>query len=371
MKIKVLVITMHSIKNYGSVLQTLATQEKLKEFGADVMFANFIRRNVLDSNIIKSWGSSSKKPRSKAKKLITSVVLYPTVKRWCKIFNGFLKEHINVVGEVSTTQEDLIKTIPEADVYCTGSDQVWNSGWNSGILKPYFLDFAPEGKRLISYSASFGKSELEEWEKPETKKLLQRYNCISVREKSGISILEDLGINNAIHLLDPTLVVDEAFWKKYIKRRVIKERYILIYQLNANKEFDRYAKNLADKKGLKLIRLCTRFDQIIKTGKSVAVPTVNEWLSLFYYADHIITDSFHGTAFSINFKKNVIAIYPKNYGGRIDSILELVHMKERHLTDYSDFSIADKEIDYEKVNKILSIERKKADEFLKEALFGA
>ena len=285
------------------------------------------------------------------------------------MFKKFIRTHLNQQEKEYCCIEDFKDFPITSDIYCTGSDQTWNSAWNDGILPPLFLSFVPDNVRKIAYAASFGKSKLDDWEKRETKDLLKRYYTISVRESSGVDIIKELGLPEATHVLDPTLQVDKNFWKQYVGKRKIKQPYVLVYQLNTNKEFDRYAKEFAHRKGLRLVRFCTRIDQCIKYGKALVVPEVLDFVSAIYYADTVITDSFHATAFSINMNTPMICIYPHEFGGRIASILKLTGLESRHLTSYSDFSFVDTpQIDFKPVNDILNRERKKGWNFLKQAI---
>lgn len=263
--------------------------------------------------------------------------------------------------------DELQKNPPKADIYCTGSDQTWNSDYNGGILTPYFLEYAPEKKPRIAYSASFGKEKLADWEVEDTKKLLQKYSAISIREKSGIDILNNLGLEG-IHLLDPTLALSPDEWKPITSKSLFDEKYILIYQLNKSKDFDLYVKKFAKVKGIPLVRIAFFPEQVLQPGKMIYIPSVEDFLSLFYYAEFVITDSFHGTAFSINFNKEFAVIYPPRYSTRLLSILQLTGLENRIVTDHNDFSCLNKKIDYQKVNTILKEERNKVKVFLLDAL---
>lgn len=349
-------ITLHAVKNYGSVLQTFATQEKFKQFGHEVKVINFIREDVREENLMNTWCGNN---------YLKRVVLAPTLKRWRKVFNGFLKENINLTDDIYTTEEDFKKYPLEADIYCTGSDQVWNSGWNKGILPQLYLSFVPKENKKFSYAASFGSDSIRKEEVEITKRYIDEYNAISVREESAIKILKDnYKYNNCLHVLDPTLAMTPKFWRKYSSKRLYDEEYILIYQLNNNKEFDKFAKELAKRNNLKLVRFCTRYDQIIKNGKSALVPEVFDFISLIDNAKYVITDSFHATAFSVNMNTEPICIYPKEYGGRIESFLNLTGLQERRLKNYNDFDIIKRKIDFNRVNEILNKEREKIDKFL-------
>ena len=359
---KVTVITLQNVRNYGSALQALATQEIFRSLGCQVDFINYVRKDIVSPvTRIKKWC----KGMNLAKKLIYGCILYPSFVRQNKVFTKFLNQYLNIVPTQYTSDEDFKNFPITSDIYCTGSDQTWNSAWNDGILPPLFLNFVPDNVRKIAYAASFGKSKLDDEEKQETKDLLKRYYAISVRESSGVDIIKDLDLPEATFVLDPTLQVDKTFWKQYVEERKIKQPYVLIYQLNTNKEFDKYAKEFARRKSLQLVRFCTRIDQIVKCGKALVTPDVLDFISAIYYADYVITDSFHATAFSINLNVTPICIYPNEFGGRLASILKLTGLESRHLSSYTDFSYVDApQIDFNSVNAILNKKREKGREFL-------
>lgn len=363
---KITVITLQNISNYGSVLQAFATQKIFESLNCKVDFINFVRIDQKTFiNKINKWC----KGFGLIKKLAYAFILYPTFIKQDKIFKSFLKSYLNVQKKQYSTDDDFKYFPITSDIYCTGSDQTWNSKWNQGIIKAMFLHFVPDNVRKIAYSASFGKQQLDEREKEETRRLLKRYSAISVRESNGVKICDDLGIHSAVHVLDPTLQMNRDFWQKYAGERKIKVPYVLIYQLNSNPQFDAYAKEFARRKGLKLLRFCTRFDQCIKSGKPLLIPRVLDFVNYIAYADTVITDSFHATAFCINLNTTPICIYPKEFGGRLENILSLTGLESQHLSSYSDFSyINAPQIDFTAANAILDKEREKGWKFLKQAI---
>ena len=348
---KIDLITLHAIKNYGSVLQTLATQEKFKEYGHEVRVINFIREDALEENLLKTWCGDN---------LVKKIIMFPTILRWKKVFNNFLKDNINLTEESYTYEDDFKFFESDADLFCTGSDQVWNTKWNNGIIRPLYFSFLDSSKKRFAYASSFGKSRLEEWEISETKELIEKYEAIAVREDTAVSILqEQYEYKEALQIVDPTLVMPGSFWRKYSTQSKIKEKYVLIYNLNRSKDFDKFAVNFAKKQGLKLVRFCTRYDQIFRAGKSILIPEIYDFITLIDNAEYVITDSFHATAFSLNLNTRPICIYPKEYGGRISSILKLTETEQCHLRNYDDFDIVNRSVDFDKVNRIFNQEREK------------
>lgn len=358
-------ITLQAICNYGSAFQTLATEHVFEGLGCQVETVDYVRQSAKGERIRDILANGETNAVTKIKQIL----LLPSSIRQRKVFDEFLRKNVHLSPERYTRDEDFTARMPEADVYCTGSDQVWNTSWHSGIPYPFFLTFAPDEKKKIAFSASFGKERLEEKEKEEIRPLLRRYSAISVRERSGLEILNDMGIDGT-WVLDPTLTVTPDFWDGIALPRMIPEDYILVYQLGRRREFNRYVSQYARMRGLKLVRVCMRYDHALLPGKPMVIPSPEEVLSLFRYASCVITDSFHATAFSITFHRPFICIYPKRFSTRLESILTLTGLTERAVMDLSDFSVGERPVDYSRVDEILAAERQKTMAFLKNALFG-
>lgn len=200
----------------------------------------------------------------------------------------------------------------------------------------------------------------------EYKKYLVQYDNIAVRENTAVKILREINID-AKQVLDPTLLIDSTEWVKYIKKdKKETEEYILIYQIHNDHKLNQYAKKFASKTKLKLIRVSPILHQIKRGGKFVYLPDISEFLSLIKNAKYLITDSFHGTAFAINFNTQFIEILPNTgTSSRNQSILKLTELEDRVLTDLEDFSYIDSQIDFSKVNKIIQKNREESIEYLK------
>lgn len=361
---KIQVITLQNIANYGSVLQAVATQKLFEDLGFDVEFYNYKRKETL--TLLARFKNNMNKQGFKG--IIKSFLWMPSWIMENRIFPKFLKKYLNVIPQVVTENEDFKKLSLNADVYCTGSDQTWNSGWNGGILRPLFLDFAPQGKKRIAYAASFGKNKLEDSEKEETKKLLSKYSFVSVREDSAVEICKDLGIN-AIQVLDPTLQMTADFWRTF-SHPVKEEHYCLLYQLNTNKNFDMFAIEFCKRKKLKLVRFCYRLDKFfLPAYRHLIMPLVENFISYIDNADFVLTDSFHCSAFSSNLNTQFLSYLPE-YGGRIQSLLNLLHLKDCQIANLMNVQAYCNlpEIDFVKVNSILKEEREKTMLLLKNAV---
>lgn len=368
---KIDVITLHRVKNYGSALQTYATQKIIKRLGYDCEIIDYYRKGQKESEVLEyAINGSHIFKKNMITRQMGKIFLGASIKKQIKIYNDFYSKNVKLTKKKYYSLEELKNDVPEADVYCTGSDQVWNSDWNKGIDKAFFLDFVPNGKRKVAYAASFGKEQLDNFEIDETKQLLSKYDCIGVRESSAKRIIEDLNISKKVeHVLDPTLLCSKEDWMELKVDIPHKDKYILVYQLNSrNKKFDRYVKELSKYKKLPIIRVSNVGYQKYKYGKFVNCPTVEEFISYFINASYIVTDSFHATAYAINLNKQFIDIFPPKFGTRLQSILDLTNLQSRKVIDFNNFELIDEKIDYAKVNEILESEREKSLNFLKNAI---
>ena len=380
---KISIITMHNYPNYGSALQAFATQEKLKEF-ADVV------------EIVDYSGGESTVGRSladyfladfKSGAIVKSIAKLPFRLRRRSVFGSFAKQYFNMTPSRYTTESDLKKFPVHDGYYCTGSDQVWNPTFIENMR--FFWDFIPEHKKKFGYAVSFGNYKEEKLSIEiidRIKKYIDQYEHISVREERGLKILqEQLCYKNSIQLVDPTLAMPAEFWRKLAPPPRIKHEYILLYQLGRERaseasfkaftkeeeSFETFAKGLSERTKLPLIRLFSKgSSQLFKgSGKKIILPSVLQFITLIDNAKYIITDSFHGTAFSMLLNKEHF-VYRETYdGGRITGFLRLMGQEHRYITDCTDFSIIDRLGDFKYVNNVLERERERVDEFLR-SVFG-
>lgn len=364
---KVAVISRHSVANYGSLFQAHALQKVLEtKIGVDAINIDYTPSNEKGRKLVKSLVNQSRWSKSFITKLAFYIYQTPSFSYTFKKFKEFRKIYLNQTDEEYTSSEMIKNNLPNADIFCTGSDQVWNILYDGKIDNTYFLDFLPDNTKRFSYAASFGGNTFEKLSDPIYKELLSKYNAISVREDSGIDILKDFSLNGK-QVLDPTLLLEKEYWESLVPNIKKKEKYILIYQLRPNKEFDNYVLNFSKNKGLKLIRVSTMFFQSIKCGKFKYLPKPEEFLWLIKNADYFFTDSFHGTCFAINFGVNFSEILPGRFNARNQSLLRLVGLENRIITDLSTYDIPEKPIDFKHVYNKLEIERKNSIEFLKKS----
>ena len=369
---KIDIITRHSVPNYGSLLQSYATQKVIEEMGFESEIINYTRYEERYKNLVNTLIKGKKWDKNIITRMIYKMIQEPNYTKMYRKFEKYRKNFLKESKLEYGNLQELKDNVPEADVYCSGSDQIWGKIGTVEYDEAYFLKFIEDRtKRCIAYSSSFGKEEIGGSLEKNINKLLKNYSDILVREDTAKSILKEHGINNVEQVLDPTLLLNKEQWSNLASKVKNKQKkYILVYQLHDNKSFDKYAKEFSKKTGLKLLRISPSIYHIIRSGKLIYLPNQYEFLSLFQNAEYVLTDSFHATVFSIIFNRKFVDILPGKTSTRIISILKLTGLQNRILTKYDDFSFINKTINFSECNTIIENERKRSIELFKKAIIG-
>lgn len=357
-------LTIHLGSNFGSILQTIASVRVLESLNCSVTVVNYIPERC-------TWKRFFQKNSKSLFGVMKLLFGFPIVATNRHIYNSYLRKYTNVSKPIYK-QDDFRKECPQADVYVTGSDQVWNSIYNEGLDARYYFEGFPSNAIKISYSSSIGKEALDEQEYREVQRMLGSYKAISVREASAKKLVESMGYE-AVHLLDPTFMLDKEDWKGYMSRRLVKSPYLLVYlPYNVHDKGVIYqsVRKIAKAKNLKVVAFSWDIRPERLADKTMYFANPGDFLSLMYYADYVMTNSFHGTAFSVNLNKQFWVYMPTGFGTRIKSILDLCNLQSRLLQPdevISDDKLGQR-IDFKNVNSILSVERQKTYDFLNESL---
>lgn len=362
---KIGILTYHRVFNFGSLLQTYALQNYLerKQCIAEVIdyYPSRLQKKELLFHINPKWR------RPFLKMIIHLIPAVATRLLGYHMMDSFLKSYVKLTDRQYETIDDLRANLPEADIYLNGSDQIWNVETAKGeVDRVFFMDFLEKDSIRAAYAGSFGKDDFSEDSLKEIEKCLKKYQAISVREKSGLTILDKIGIKNGCWVLDPTFLLRKKDWEQIEKRISLPQKYLLVYNLNRNPKISEVAVKIAAEKNLKIVNLAQSLS-FIKGAKNIIYPTPNTFIYLFKNADYIVTDSFHGTAFSINFERQFVCVPAPRFNSRLESILELINESDRLLMS-NDLGISKREIDYSVVTPIIDEERKKADAFIEQVI---
>lgn len=358
------VITRHAPSNYGSLLQSIATIKTIERLGHACQIIDYIRNDERGLKAITTPLSNKKEWSGNILKRIAYILLrYPEEHIAERKFERMRSKYLKLTERCTNITELSNLT---ADVFMTGSDQVWGPTLNGKYDEAYFLSFVRNTKKT-AYAASFGRTEFTLSTISQYKKMLSKYDDIAVREDSAVELLDNMHIRCVGQVLDPTLLLTGDEWRAFIKNdHIIQGKYVLVYQLHNNPVLSDYAVRFAEHVGLPLYRVSPTFHQFKRGGHFLYLPELSDFLSYIKDCTYFITDSFHGTAFALNFNKQFIEILPNNKtGSRNQSILRLTGLEDRIINDYNDFSICNRVIDYDRVNSILENERMKSIDILK------
>ena len=360
-------ITVHIGANFGSNLQTIATGEILKKIGYNTIVVNYIPDRVTKRAVFKSDIKECKTLRCIIRGCVHVLVDYINN----VIYSGYLKKHCKLTKPLYSTEnfaEWGQRHLKGVNVYITGSDQVWNSIYNEGIDTHYFWDGFDGNK--IAYSSSIGAAEIGDRERELFLKYLSKYKAISVRESQAKEILKGIGINSTL-VLDPTFMLPRKEWIPFASKRIIKRPYILAYipyNITDKVLIYKSINKIAKERNLMVVNFSWNWHRDTSADYSARFSSPGDFLSLMMYADCVVTNSFHGTAFSINLNKDFWVYMPSKFPSRIESILALCNLKNRVLSDVIEDKQIQQRVNYEIVNNILDEERAKAFEFLNKAL---
>ena len=381
---KVLLVTLIApVGNYGNILQHYALQEAIKSLGYDVesldcpmielgfaqkmldAISGFAVKNLKRTVKLVLAALGVKKYREKliAKLKGKQPSYQPTASQQSRrntIFQDFYREYIDTMIP-STYREVLTSSKSRWSKYkyvIAGSDQILNIGIvrTFEALRYYYLEFAAEEQR-VSYAPSFGVSRLKFHERHVHRKGLQGFKKLSCREEEGCRIIKELTGREAELVLDPTLLITADDWRKIARKPSypIPEHYALCYFWNNNnEEYMRAVRELSGGRQV-IYALDYEHDSYSMTGP-------REFVWLIDHADYVFTESFHGTAFSVNFRKKFVAFGTAPCFDRIRTLLANTGLLDRIY--YPDKEFIDSEIDYDAVNKRLSFLREDSMKYL-------
>lgn len=368
---KIGLLSPYCSQNHGTVLQAFALSYKIKQLGHDCEYINW---RLFNTSL---WGKI---------KFLLRHPLYIIIARRNKRLNikdldySFLKDpdflsiikknerfvELNTpVSEKQYYLDTITDAIEDYDRYIVGSDQTWCP---DAIYQysPYYLPFVKKHDKF-SYASSMGRPVTASPFLSFLKKRLKTFKEVSCRDKNNTSLLSTLLNRTVYNVLDPTLLLDREDWKYYMtKVDNMPSRYILCYILGEKLTIGKYANNLGKKLGIPVYYIMTRPStcQYSNVLKDVGAA---EFLWLIDNCEYLVTDSFHGTIFALNFHKQLVA-FDKHEGnmydnGRIYDILEAYGITQCYMSDLSDNIPSP--IDYNSVDEILQNKRKQSLDFLK------
>lgn len=366
MKIKT--ITCHDVGNVGASLQAYALSSYLSALGHDVQIIDYKPGFKSKYDIL--FEVSNPRFDKPFVRLAYCAAKLPGRIKWLKsekhkIFREFKQNHLpttKLYNSINALRADP----PEADVYFAGSDQIWNPLLPNGKNPAFYLDFGSKDTVRASYGASFAVNAINEKIKPQISEWLENFDYISVREKSGLAILEDLGIKNAVNVMDPVFLISKEEWKK-LNRYDTGCGYILVYDFDRCNKVKEAAIKLAAETDCKIYSI---FD-VDYADRCFSTKGPLEFISLVHNADYVISNSFHASAFSILFEKQFwVFNREEDINTRMQDLTDSLGISDRLVKDKEGITIASK-IDYKSVYEKLNPMIDFSKDYINRVLAGA
>ena len=372
----------YDTKNFGSQLQVLATIKKIEDLGYESEIIRYKKKLTpifVLQTIPRLFNVSFLKAKMHSSNKRKQIERYPDIAKNVSVrnnrFNGFVKKYFTNLSEPYAGWENLVKESAKSyDMFLCGSDQLWLP--NNLGSHFYTLEFAPDNKLKIAYATSFGVSQIPERQKKATAKYLNRFQCLSTRELAGQKIIQELTGKKASVVCDPTLLFDAKGWAELLpERKIVEEPYVFCYFLGTNEEHRTAANEFKKRTGLKLVT-CPFLDNFVEKDQQfgdIQMFDIDaaDFVNIIRHAEYILTDSFHGSVFSIlhhkkfmTFNRFTAGVNSRN--SRIDSLCTLLGLSERRFN--GNVTDVEKDIDYKGVEEKLLKLREASLEYLATAL---
>lgn len=326
------VVTFHSANNYGATLQTWALQKVLKDYGVDAGVIHY-HPDIIDRLYDPLLGKHGLKRMLNQFRL--SVKSPKSLERYHK-FQKFLTKNFKLIGDFKT-YEELKAANLKLDAYITGSDQVWNPAHIGGFDPAYYLDFAEPGSKKLSYAASIGSDYILPAYQDDMRKSLSTYTAISIREGSIKEAVQELTEVPVEVVLDPTMLLTKKDYEEIKVKSPIKEPYILVYMIEKNNQVKSLANTISISLGIRTIQR-RPIKGFVNELPPFYTADAGEFIGLIEGAEVVITNSFHGTVFSILYEKPFISMLHSDTGSRTVDLLTELGLESHILYDIKDFN---------------------------------
>lgn len=359
---KIGILTICNAHNYGSALQAFALKNIIQRLSnsAHVENVNYDPKYLsYQYNIfsIKVYGRYPGLTNKIIHLIWRSVFILDRIKKY-NAFKRFFRKYVSNGKKIDTTDE-LEKYISDFDIMVCGSDQIWNTDITEGYDRCFYLDFPSTKYKKVSFASSIGRDNIDPKYEKKIKQALNTFDAISVREEDSRKMLKTFLGNKDIRVdLDPTLLLEAKVYEgiamnsKLLNSKKIPKKYIFTYILQDNKNIDKTVEFVSAALGLPIVSIGKR--RRFKDETVIMNAGPEDFLYLIQRADYVITNSFHGTVFSIINKKQFCVIPHLTTGSRMCNLLNKLGAEDRIITNSKQVggNILEK-IDYEKIDIVL------------------
>ena len=359
-------ITCHDVYNHGASLQAYALQTYLESIGHTIEIIGY-KPDYL-SRHYQLWNVDNSvydKPIIKQLYLVAKLPVRLLALKRKRLFDIFTKKYLKLTTKRYHSSEELKRNPPQADVYIAGSDQIWNTLFQTGRDDAFYLDFAPSSAKRISYAASFATEDVADEYRPFIRKMLQNFDAVSIRERCSLPLLASLGRTDGVAVCDPVFLLTREQWENMLPNQQIHEKYLLVYDTEYSPKVKEIAKRIAKEKKLKIYNVSAF--RIGYADKDLWASSPTDFVQLIRDASYVVSNSFHATAFSLIFERDFCVVNrTEGINERMKSLLEGYHLEERMVSAYAALPLAS--IDYQEVRILLQKDIDYSKDFLEKAL---
>lgn len=349
---KASIITMTRTYNYGATLQAFALQEYIESLGHQC-------------NIVDHMGSDKHKTVDFKDFSVGNILKWPyktKLEQGYTNFEKFYDEYMHMTHRYPD-KASLLQNPPDSDVFVTGSDQVWNP---RDLRGEFYLDFAPEGKKRISYAASIGVSEFPDDKKETIKSYIDKMDGISLRENGGVKAVTEITDKTVNKNCDPVFLIDREKWAALESPvKGLEDGFILCYMIYKPEWLNDWLKAIRKKTGKKIVFMGLHGYRPVACDYYVRTAGPREFLWLVNHSSAVATSSFHGAAFSILFGKPFVAMPDPPRPDRLHNLLELFGLQDRIIYE-NKVENSFNPYDYSNVESIIKREQGKSIEYFTE-----
>ncbi len=349
------ILTFHYADNYGAVLQAYALQKTLNTFeGYEAEIINYVPVGY------------KLKPHEKGKNAL--------IRFWerRRKIEKFLREQCKITTVMlSSVQGNAY------DYYCVGSDQVWNTQLPENVEYEYFLPHLTDEAVRFSYAASVG-IEMSKVQEEVFYKYIPKFSYISLREKEYIDSFASFTDTKCHHVLDPTMLLEKEDYEQLIDRKKeedlpYKKPYVLFFWYHIEDDLFRcveFVNALARKYGLEVVHSVADAPPYMfcENGGYMMYSGIEEFLSLVKHADFVVTNSYHGSIFAMQFERPFYMFISTNRRSRLDNLVEMFGIEDRVVKGYMSPAQMNMDIDFDKIKKIMREKKKTSMQYISEAI---
>lgn len=320
---KIGIYTIHACNNYGAMLQAFATQKALDKIGVNSELVNLYPTSIEKSNKYLNCNNSIKNIVKNLYAISNSNVRLKSQR--FEMFHNAMK-----LSKRYYSIDELYANPPQYDIHLVGSDQVWNLERGFPKRGYFFLDFLTDNQSRVAFASSFGNPNIPEQYYSQLKEHLSKFSRISVREASGVDLIGKATGLQATHVLDPTFMLSKQEWQTITQDEPhIKGRYILYYGFDKNDVCRQIIQQVRSAMNLPIVAISVSTTIPYHVDKFCQSAGPKEFVNLFMHASFVITSSFHGLAFAINFRKNFIVMRTGTRMSRMESLMHEFGLEDR------------------------------------------